>query len=75
MAWAEFFYSTNIPFAVARLASFKKAVKMTSKMRTSYLPPSYHDVGEKVIPKINPGKLFKWRFFEREGHLVYRFAI
>jgi hypothetical protein len=39
MVWAEFFYSTNIPFAVARSASFKKAVKMTLEMRMSYFPP------------------------------------
>jgi hypothetical protein len=44
MAWAEFFYSANIPFAAARTVSFKKAVKMTSEMRSSYLPPSYHDI-------------------------------
>jgi hypothetical protein len=25
--------------------------------------------------KTNPGKLFKWGFFKRKGHLVYRFAI
>jgi hypothetical protein len=49
MAWAEFFYSTNIPFAAARSASFKKAVKMTSEMRTSYLPPSYHDICKRLL--------------------------
>jgi hypothetical protein len=49
MAWAEFFYSANIPFAAARLASFKKAVKMTSEMRTSYLPPSYHDIRKRLL--------------------------
>jgi hypothetical protein len=38
MAWAKFFYSANIPFAAARSTSFKKAVKMTSEMQTSYLP-------------------------------------
>jgi hypothetical protein len=27
MAWAEFFYSANIPFAAARSVTFKKAVK------------------------------------------------
>jgi hypothetical protein len=49
MAWAEFFYSANIPFAAARSTSFKKAVKMTSKMRTSYLPPSYHDIRKRLL--------------------------
>jgi hypothetical protein len=49
MAWAEFFYSTNIPYAVARLVSFKKAVKMTSEMRWSYLPPSYHDIRKRLL--------------------------
>jgi hypothetical protein len=48
MAWAEFFYNANIPFVVARSASFKKAVKMTSEMRTSYLPPSYHDIRKRL---------------------------
>jgi hypothetical protein len=49
MAWAEFFYSANIPFTVARSASFKKAVKMTSEMRTSYLPLSYHDIRKRLL--------------------------
>jgi hypothetical protein len=49
MAWAEFFYSENIPFAAARSASFKKAVKMTSKMRSSYLPLSYHDIRKRLL--------------------------
>jgi hypothetical protein len=49
MAWAEFFYSTNIPFAAARLVSFKKAVKMTSEMSSSYLPPSYHDIRKRLL--------------------------
>jgi Protein of unknown function (DUF 659)/hAT family C-terminal dimerisation region len=49
MAWAEFFYSANIPFATARSASFKKAVRMTSEMRTSYLPPSYHSIRKKLL--------------------------
>jgi hypothetical protein len=49
MAWVEFFYSANIPFAAARSASFKKAVKMTSEMRTSYLLPSYHDVRKRLL--------------------------
>jgi hypothetical protein len=49
MAWAEFFYSANIPFAVARSTGFKKAVKMTSEMRTSYLPPSYHDIRKRLL--------------------------
>ena len=49
MAWAEFFYSTNILFAAARSASFKKAVKMTLEMRTSYLLPSYHDICKRLL--------------------------
>jgi hypothetical protein len=49
MAWAEFFYSANIPFAVARSASFIKAVKMTSEMRTSYLLPSYHNIRKRLL--------------------------
>jgi hypothetical protein len=49
MAWAEFFYSTNIPFAAARSVSFKKVVKMTSEMRLSYLPPSYHDICKRLL--------------------------
>jgi hypothetical protein len=48
----EFFYSANIPFAAARSASFKKAVKMTSEMRTSYLPPSYHDIRKRLLNEI-----------------------
>jgi hypothetical protein len=49
MAWAEFFYSGNIPFAAARSVSFKKAVKMTSEMRSSYLPPSYYDICKRLL--------------------------
>jgi hypothetical protein len=52
MAWAEFFYSANIPFAAAQSTSFKKAVKMMSEMRTSYLPPSmpsYHDIRKRLL--------------------------
>jgi hypothetical protein len=49
MAWAEFFYSVNIPFAAARSTSFKKAVKMMSEMRRSYLPPSYHDIHKRFL--------------------------
>jgi hypothetical protein len=49
MAWAEFFYSANIPFAAARSVSFKKVVKMTSEMRSSYLPPSYHDICKRLL--------------------------
>jgi hypothetical protein len=49
MPWVEFFYSTNIPFPAARSASFKKAVKMTSEMKTSYLPPSYHDIRKRLL--------------------------
>jgi hypothetical protein len=52
MAWAEFVYSANIPFAAARSASFKKAMKMMSKMRTSYLPPSYHDIHKRLLNEI-----------------------
>jgi hypothetical protein len=49
MAWAEFFYSTNIPFAVARSVSFRKVVKMTSEMRSSYLLPLYHDIRKRLL--------------------------
>jgi hypothetical protein len=49
MAWVEFFYSANIPFAAARSASFKKAAKMISEMRSSYLPPSYHDIRKRLL--------------------------
>ena len=49
MAWTEFFYSTNIPFATAQSASFKKAVKMMSKIRRSYLPLSYHDIHKRLL--------------------------
>jgi hypothetical protein len=49
MAWAEFFYSANIPFAAAWSVSFKKAVKMISEMRSSYLPPSYHDIRKRLL--------------------------
>jgi hypothetical protein len=49
MAWAEFFYSANIPFVAARSISFKKAVKMMSEMRRSYLPPSYHDIYKRLL--------------------------
>jgi hypothetical protein len=48
MAWAEFFYSANIPFVVVRFASFQKAVKMTSEMKRSYFPPSYHDICKRL---------------------------
>jgi hypothetical protein len=51
MAWAKFFYSANIPFTTARPASFKKAVKMTSEMRNSYLPASYHDILKRLLNK------------------------
>jgi hypothetical protein len=44
MAWAEFFYSTNTPFAAAQSTSFKKAVKMTSEMRRSY-----HDIHNRLL--------------------------
>jgi hypothetical protein len=49
MAWAEFFYNANIPFTAARSTSFKKTVKMTSELRTSYLPPSYHDIRKRLL--------------------------
>jgi hypothetical protein len=49
MVWAKFFYSANIPFAAARSASFEKTVKMTSEMRTSYIPPSYHDIRKRLL--------------------------
>ena len=51
MAWVEFFYSANIPFVAAQLASFKKAVKMTLEMKTSYLLLSYHDICKKLFNK------------------------
>jgi hypothetical protein len=49
MAWAEFFGCTNIPFAVAQSASFKKALKMTSEIKRSYLLPLYHDIPKKLF--------------------------
>jgi hypothetical protein len=49
MAWVEFFYSANIPFAAARSTSFKKAVKMMSEMKTSHLPPSYHNIRKRLL--------------------------
>jgi hypothetical protein len=49
MAWAEFFYSANIPLAVARSVSFKKTVKITSEKRSSYLPPLYHDICKRLL--------------------------
>ena len=49
MAWAKFFYSTNIAIAVAQSASFKKAVKMMSRMKRSYLPPSYHNMHKRLL--------------------------
>jgi hypothetical protein len=69
MAWAELFYSTNIPFAAARSASFKKAVKMTSEMRTSYFPPSYHDIRKRLLNetkhKIKAQKVERTKMFIR----------
>jgi hypothetical protein len=72
------------------ILSFKQEIPLTSQI-LNFLSLSLHyilatvsldlprqrrqNVREKVIPKTNPGKLFKWGFFEREGHLVYRFAI
>jgi hypothetical protein len=49
MAWAEFFYSTNIPFAAARSPSFRKAVKMTFEMKRSYLSSSYHEIWKRLL--------------------------
>ena len=49
MVWAEFFYNANILFAATQLASFKKAVKMTLEMRTSYLLPSYHNICKSLL--------------------------
>jgi hypothetical protein len=43
VAWAEFFYSANIPFTAARSTSFKK------EMKSSYLPPSYHDIHKRLL--------------------------
>ena len=48
-AWAKFFYEANIPFNVARSASFKDAVLKTSHMKTSYLPPSYHELRTRLL--------------------------
>ena len=47
--WARFFYEANIPFSVARSASFKEAVKRTSEFGRSYTPPSYHDLRHKLL--------------------------
>ena len=44
MVWVELFFNTNIPFAVAQSASFKKAMKMMLEMKKSYLPPTYHNI-------------------------------
>jgi hypothetical protein len=49
MAWAEFFYSANIPFAAAQSTSFKKLVKMILEMKRSYLPPSYHIICKRLL--------------------------
>jgi hypothetical protein len=49
MAWAEFFYSANIPFTTAQSASFKKAMKMMSEMKMSYFPPSYYDICKRLF--------------------------
>jgi hypothetical protein len=49
MAWAEFFYSANIPFAATRSMSFKRAMKMMSEMKKLYLPPSYHDIRKRLL--------------------------
>jgi hypothetical protein len=34
-----------------------------------------HEYSVKKYFQTNPGKLFKWGFFKRKGHLVNRFAI
>ena len=48
-AWATFFYEANIPFNVARSASFKDAVLKTSNMKRSYTPPSYHELRTRLL--------------------------
>ncbi len=47
--WANFFYTANIPFSVARNASFKEAVKKTAAFGRPYTPPSYHDLRYKLL--------------------------
>ena len=47
--WTEFFYSANIPFVVAQFVSFKKVVKMTLEMKSSYLPPLYHNICKRLL--------------------------
>ena len=49
MAWAELFYSANIPFAATRSTCFKKAMKMTLEMKTSYLPLSYYEIHKRLF--------------------------
>lgn len=48
-AWATYFYENNVPFNVARSASFKDAVLKTSNMKRSYTPPSYHHLRTKLL--------------------------
>ena len=43
-AWAKFFYDANVPFAVAKNATFKEAVMKTAAFKKPYVPPSYHDI-------------------------------
>ena len=41
-AWAECFYSSNIPFAVANSDYFRRAVDLTARLGTPYKPPERH---------------------------------
>ena len=43
-AWAKFFYDANVPFAVAKNATFKEVVMKTAAFKKPYVPPSYHDI-------------------------------
>ena len=47
--WANFFYSANIPFAVARSEVFKEAVKKTAEFKRPYSPPSYGALRTKLL--------------------------
>ena len=47
--WAAFIYKANVPFSVARNATFKEAVMKTAAFKKPYLPPSYHDVRTRLL--------------------------
>jgi hypothetical protein len=49
MVWVEIFYNANIPFAAAQFVSFRKAVKMMSKIKRPYFSPSYHNICKKLL--------------------------